>query len=161
MNKNLSPIELANKLKDITGINVFENTRRQKVIEIRYLLCYLLREKLNMRWTRIADFFKENGKDLDHSTVIHAVKTYPYHKKANKELIELEGYFTFKQDLPIDQINRLSYLEDKYNKLEYMLENPLVKMVYKIPEKRHEEAIMHISNVIKSFEWKYNDKKIV
>jgi len=43
MNVNLKPIELANKLKEITGINVFENTRRRSVIEVRSLLCYLMR----------------------------------------------------------------------------------------------------------------------
>ncbi len=161
MNVNLKPIELAEKIKEITGINVFENTRRRSVIEYRYLLFYLLREKLGMRWTRIADFFKENGKNVDHSTVIHALKTYPYHKRSNKKLAEVESYFTFRQDLPIDQINRLEYLEDKYNKLEYMLDNALVRLVYKIPENRHEETMMHLKNVIKSFEWKYNDKEIV
>ena len=44
--KDLKPIDVAKKLKEITKINVFENKRKREVIEIRMLLCYLLRQKL-------------------------------------------------------------------------------------------------------------------
>ena len=81
MNVNLKPIELANKLKEITGINVFENTRRRSVIEVRSLLCYLMRVKLKMRWISIANFFQDNGKHITHATVINAVNSYSTNKR--------------------------------------------------------------------------------
>ena len=59
--KDLKPIDVAKKLKQITKIDVFENTRKQEVIEIRMLLCYLLRQKLGMRWVNIVKFFSNNG----------------------------------------------------------------------------------------------------
>jgi len=37
--KDIKPIEVANKLKNTSKINVFENTRKKEVVEIRMLLC--------------------------------------------------------------------------------------------------------------------------
>ena len=59
---NLKPIEIANKLIEESKINIFENTRKRNYIELRSLLCFLLRKKLNMRWIRIAKFFNDNNK---------------------------------------------------------------------------------------------------
>ena len=67
MNTIIKPIELATKIEELTGLNVFENTRRRNVIEVRSLLCHLLRSKLNMRWTSIAYFFQENNKHITHA----------------------------------------------------------------------------------------------
>ena len=58
----LQPIQIADKIKELSGINIFENTRKRPVVEMRSLLCYLLREKLGMRWTNIALFFKSQEK---------------------------------------------------------------------------------------------------
>ena len=45
MKENLKPIEIANKIIQESGINVFENNRRKYNVEMRSLLCFLLREK--------------------------------------------------------------------------------------------------------------------
>ena len=161
MNVNLKPIELANKLKDITGINVFENTRRRSVIEVRSLLCYLMRVKLKMRWISIANFFQENGKHITHATVINAVNSYSTNKRYNSSLAETENYFVFKDDLSLDEIDKMKYLEDKCEKLQQKLDLPLVKLVSRIPKHREEEALGFVRNVVKSFEWKYNEKEVV
>ena len=161
MNTIIKPIELANKIKELTGLNVFENTRRRNVIEVRSLLCHLLRSKLGMRWTSIAYFFQENGKHITHATVINSVNTYSSHKKYNKNLRKIESIFTFKDDIHIDEINKVQYLEDKCEKLEAQLDLPLVKMVKRIPKHREQEALGFVRNIIKSFEWKYNEKEIV
>ena len=65
MRENLKPIQIANKIIKESGVNIFENNRRKNQIEFRSLLCHLLREKLNMRWTNIANFFKENNKEAE------------------------------------------------------------------------------------------------
>jgi len=109
--KNLKPIQIAEKLKQFTDINVFENTRKQPVVELRMLLCYLLREKLNMRWTHIAYFFNENGKTMTHASAIHAYKQYAVHRKYNKKLEEYEKLFTFKSDLNYDEIDKIRFVQ--------------------------------------------------
>jgi|TARA_R100001460_G_scaffold31050_2_gene61278 chromosomal replication initiation ATPase DnaA len=119
--KNLKPIEIANKIIKETGVNVFENTRKQKYIEFRSLVCYLLRAKLNMRWLNIAKFFNDNNKTMTHASCIHSVKNYYMYKKYNKELDSLEKMFSFKSNLNIDQIDRVHYLENKLKLLENKL----------------------------------------
>lgn len=161
MNINPSPAELAEKITELTGANPFQNTRRRAVIEARSLLCHLMRNKLNMRWTKIAEFLTKNGKSCTHATVINSVNSYYMHKTANKELKLVENLFTFKKDIAIDEINKMNYLEDRCEKLEAKLDLPLVKLVSRIPKNREEEALGFVRNVVKSFEWKYNDKEIV
>jgi len=75
--RNLNPAEIAEKLIKASGINIFENTRKRDYVEVRALTCFLMREKLNMRLCSIAKFFQDNGKPMDHATVIYAVKNYP------------------------------------------------------------------------------------
>ena len=106
---NLKPIEIANKLREFSGIDPFDNSRQHPVIEIRSLLCYLLRERKRMRWMAISKFFVVNGKSMNHATAIHAVKTYPLNKKHNKKLMEYERMFKFKKDLNYSEIDRIHY----------------------------------------------------
>lgn len=161
MNFNPSPPELADKIKELTGANPFQNSRTRPVIESRSLLCYLMRNKLNMRWTKIAEFLTENGKSCTHATVINSVNSYYMHKTANKELQLVESIFTFKKDLAIDEINKVDYLQDRCEKLQAQLELPLVKLVTRIPKNREQEALGFVRNIVKSFVWKYDDKEII
>lgn len=161
MNTDLKPIELAHRIKQITGINVFENTRRRSVLEVRSLLCHLMRVKLKMRWINIANFFQDNGKHITHATVINAVNKYSTNKRYNSSLEDVEKHFVFKEDFTVDEINKVKYLENKCEKLQEKLDLPLVKLVIRIPKYREEEALSFIRRVVKSFEWKYDDKKIV
>ena len=161
---DLKPIEIADKLTKLSGKNPFENTRRKEIIEIRALLIYLLREKLNMRWMYISNFFNENGKTMTHATGMHAFKMYPIHKKYNHKLDEYESIFTFKSDLTYDEIDRIHYLESKVKNLEYKLEvqfkHPLINLLKTIPEKRYDETYERIRNIIKSWDWKYKEDKV-
>nr|BAR35572.1 hypothetical protein [uncultured Mediterranean phage uvMED] len=150
----LKPIQIADKIKELSGINIFENTRKRPVVEMRSLLCYLLREKLGMRWTNIALFFKSQGKPVNHATVIHSKNLYEIYKKTNKKLAEIEKLFSFKSSLTIDEIDRVHYLENKCKNLQLKLENPLVKLLDQIPEEKHDKAVNDIERLIKSWEWK-------
>jgi len=78
--------KIGNLLKNITGINVYENTRKREVVEVRSLLVYILREMENMTYYSIKDFFRSNGKDYDHSTAVHAHKNYEIYSTYNKKL---------------------------------------------------------------------------
>jgi len=174
----MKPIEIAEKLQELSKVNIFDNSRKQNVVDVRSLLCYLLRKKLNMRWTNIARFFKENGKNMHHATVMHCVKTYPSHKQANKDLARWEKVFTWKSELTYDEIDQIYYLESQVNHLKQKvkdiekyddllknlkekLEHPLIDLLKELPQKRYDETYERLRNIAKSYEWKYNDDKII
>jgi len=157
--KNLKPKEIADKLKELTSVDVFENTRTQQVVKIRSLFCYLLREKLAMRWTAISQFFQHNNKSMNHATVIHALKNYQAHKLHDKKIATLEGMFTFDSDLTIDEINKIKYLESKIQRLETQIidigsDNSLYTKIKNIPIDKEEYIMNKIDLWLKELEWK-------
>jgi hypothetical protein len=158
MRENLKPIQIANKIIKESGVNIFENNRRKNQIEFRSLLCHLLREKLNMRWTNIANFFKENNKPMDHATCIYSAKNYEMYKKTNKKLDEIENLFSFSSNINIDQIDRVHYLENKCrlleNKLDKKVNGKLANLISNIPETKETEAVERIGMMIKGWKWK-------
>ncbi len=151
---NLKPIEIANKIIELSGVNVFENSRRRKYIEVRSLLTYLLRQKLNMRWTNIALFYTKNGRAITHATAIHSFADYEMHKSHNKKLQEIENMFLFKSDLEYDEIDRIHYLENKCNNLEKKLQKPVIKLINSLSSEKEIWIEKEIPKIIKSWEWK-------
>ncbi len=119
---NPTPIQIANKIELVSGIKIFEDTRRKPVIELRSLLVFLLREKLGMRWLNIALFFKSRGKAMHHATLIYSNRNYKMYKKTNEHLKEIEDLFSFKFNLTYDEIDRIHFLENKCNLYERKLE---------------------------------------
>lgn len=121
MKENLKPIQIVNKIIKLSNLDIFENTRRKNHVEVRSLVCYILREKLNMRWTNISKFFNDNNKTMTHASCIHSFNNYNMYCKSNKKLKEIEKLFTFKSKLTIDEIDRVHYLENKCKLLESKL----------------------------------------
>ena len=164
MKHNLKPLEIAKKIIKLSGINIFENTRKKNVVEMRALFSYLLREKLKMRWTNIALFFKSQGKAMNHATVMHSIKHYKMYKESNNKLKDIEKMFFFKSNLNIDEIDRVHYLENKCKNLQQKLEvyeastNPLIDLISQIPKNREDEAIEKLELLLKGWKWKYSDK---
>ena len=149
---NLKPLEIANKIIELSGINIFEDSRKKNIVEMRSLLIYILREKLGMRWVNIALFLKSNNKPVNHATLIHSVKNFEMYKKDNKQIQEIYNIFSFKSNLGVDEIDRIHYLENKCSTLQKKLENPLVKLVIEVPNDR--DKIESIERVVKSWKWK-------
>ena len=149
---NLKPLEIANKIIELSGINIFEDSRKKNIVEMRSLLIYILREKLGMRWVNIALFLKANNKPVNHATLIHSVKNFEMYKKDNKQIQEIYNIFSFKSNLGVDEIDRIHYLENKCSTLQKKLENPLVKLVIEVPNDR--DKIESIERVVKSWKWK-------
>ena len=146
MKKDPTAIQIATKIKEDAGIDIFQNRRDAEYVEYRGLLCFILRDKLQMRWTYIASFFQSQGKHMDHSNVQHLFKMYPVYKKSNKKLGRLEKKFYFTPNVPFDEINKIDYLEKKYVRLETehielknRLKNPLVNLVLDVPTYRTQE----------------------
>ena len=86
-------IKIANRIKKITKLDVFENTRKIETVEVRSLLAWVLYKYEKMKLQQIAEFFESQGKTSSHSSVLHAVNTFEtnvqYNTKIGKWLPEL------------------------------------------------------------------------
>ena len=130
---DLTALEIGEEIKKELGIDIYQNTRQATYVEARALMCYLLREKLNLRWTSIAKLFQGEGKHMDHSNALHLVKMYPIYRRDDKRLLELEKTFKFTRKTGLD-FDYTNYLEDKYESLEekyYKLERKYLDIIEK------------------------------
>ena len=114
--KEINPTNIANKITELSGIDVFIDTRERKVVEVRSLLTYLLREKLKMRW-----------KKINMANVMHSYKKYDDYKKQNPVLDQLQKSFVFEPYSDYDEINKIDYLEKKCKRLEKKLQEQINK----------------------------------
>ena len=78
--------KIARHIIDISGIDVFDNTRQRKYIEMRSLLTFMLRHHCNMKFTEIRDFYESKGKSYDHATALHSLKSFETHRRYNPKL---------------------------------------------------------------------------
>ena len=53
---------IANKIIKLSGVDLFKNSRKREYVEYRGLLCYILRDKMQMNLQSITDFFKSKEK---------------------------------------------------------------------------------------------------
>ena len=113
--------EISDKIIKKTGVNVFEDSRKRDVIHYRSLLIYLLREKMNLRWTNISLFFKANDKNITHGTVMHSYDYYKLYKQENLKLEDLEKQFNF-APVDLDTLDKIYYLEKKVRNLKKKIE---------------------------------------
>ena len=52
---------IATSVIELSGVNIYENTRKRQYVELRALVCFILRNKLNVRWTEISKFFESKA----------------------------------------------------------------------------------------------------
>jgi len=78
--------KIAKHIIDISGINVFDNSRKREYIEMRSLLTFMLRHHCNMKFTEIRDFYESNGKNYDHATAIYSLKAFEMHRRYNPKI---------------------------------------------------------------------------
>jgi hypothetical protein len=154
--------EIAEKVIELSGINIFEKTRKREVVEIRSLFFFILKDKLNMSWTQIANYFKDSGTYINHATVIHSYNNYEMYKNSNNKMQEIEEMISLKTSMDLKGINKEEYLTLKCKDLEQELDkikndSILYKLLNQIPKDKEEEAIMRIELLIKGWEWQYKD----
>ena len=53
---------------------------------MRSLLTFMLRHHCNMKFTEIRDFYESNGKNYDHATAIHSLRSFETNRKHNPKL---------------------------------------------------------------------------
>ena len=166
MENYTDPNEVASKICDITGLNIFDNTRKKEYVELRALVCHTLRDEFKFGYQRIAEYFNVKGKTMKHCNAIHLVKMYPIYRKDNKNLEVLEGSFSFESSIEknekLNLQDKLSNLQHRHDKLKKELENPVIKMLHNIPENKWGEVQERIQLLKNSWDWKMkNDYEII
>tara|TARA_R100000781_G_scaffold113235_1_gene81363 strand:+ start:503 stop:922 length:420 start_codon:yes stop_codon:yes gene_type:complete len=133
---------IATLIKKQTGVDVFENKRTKQHAEHRSLLCFILRVYFGMTLYQIRDYFKSNGKNYNHATVLHAINKFEFYRQFNKQIESLLYYITKKHINPNARnfkrgvlSHKIDYIEDKYV-------DSLLDIVEKLPFKKlHEEKM--------------------
>ena len=160
--------KIGDSVKEVSGLDIFDNTRRRDYVEMRALVCYVLRKKLRIGLTNIALYFQSEGKTMHHATVIHLVKMYPMYKRYNSRLASIEESFEQLNNLEFNQDSyiRNQYLSYNYDKLQEKYKdlkdtiktNPILDVLKDIPEDKIDEVIERINILKKSWDWKSKDK---
>ena len=115
--------KIAEYIKELSGINPFENSRKRKNTEIRSLLTFMLRHHCGMKFKEIKSFYENNGKNYDHATAIYSLKSYETHRRYNPLL---DKYF----DLTLLRLADKSKLQKAL--INHIVDNTLEKDLKKV-----------------------------
>tara|TARA_B100001175_G_scaffold193890_1_gene164504 strand:+ start:3462 stop:3872 length:411 start_codon:yes stop_codon:yes gene_type:complete len=135
MNK---PILIAKRINKMTKVDVFDNTRKSKVVEARSLLVFILYKYQKMKLQSIANFLEENGKSSDHSSVLHALRMFEIYLKTNKRLGQRLTMLT-KNIRDADNIAKKEFIKLKVNYLSDTSINKMVDLVDTMEQKELDE----------------------
>ncbi len=86
---NLAQKRIAESVCKVTGVNVFENTRKREVVEARAMLNYIYRRVCGLTYYAIKRIYLGQGKSMHHATILHSVKNYEMYEKYNPSLLEM------------------------------------------------------------------------
>jgi hypothetical protein len=73
-------------IKQITGVDIFQETRKQEVVEYRAVANLFLNKILGYSLMDIVRWYQSNGKNSHHATIIFSINNYDIYKKYNKDL---------------------------------------------------------------------------
>ena len=73
-------------IKQITGVDIFQETRKQEVVEYRAVANVFLNKILRYSLMDIVRWYQSNGKNSHHATIIFSINNYDIYKKYNKDL---------------------------------------------------------------------------
>jgi hypothetical protein len=98
-------LKIANRINRLSDVNVFDNSRSSKVVEVRSLLNKILYDFKSMTLAQIRDFYINKGKPMNHATVLHSLQNFNMYRRYNPKLNE---YF--------DEMIKQYELSTKYEK---------------------------------------------
>jgi hypothetical protein len=157
--------EIAEKVIELSGINIFERSRKREIVEMRSLFFYILKNKLDMGLTEMSRYFEDSASSINHATIIWALKNYELYKSTNKRIQEIEEMIILKTSMNIKGINRETYLELKCKELEAEIErlntkpneSKIIDLINQVPKAREGEFITRMELMLKGWEWQYRD----
>ncbi len=130
---------LIDEIEALSGINIFQNTRRREVVEVRSLLYSILKKFYRFNLREIQDLCSEHGYNITHASVIHSLKSFDVYKTYNKNLDD--WYHAVVIDLEEDvAAQRIDFIKPK---LKYLSEQNLLKLSTTVKE-MYEEAIINM-----------------
>lgn len=130
---------LIDEIETLSNINIFQNTRRREVVEVRSLLYTILRNFYRFNLREIQDLCSEYGYEITHASVIHSLKCFNIYKSYNKNLDD--WYHAVVIDLEEDvAAQRIDFIKPK---LKYLSEDNLLKLSTVVKE-MYEEAIINM-----------------
>ena len=59
--------KIAKQIIQVSGIDLFQNSRRREVVEVRSIFIKILKEHQNMTFYGIRDYFCDHGKCINHA----------------------------------------------------------------------------------------------
>lgn len=116
-------MEISQRLKEIikqeTNTNIDIRTRNRQTVEMRSLYCNVLKElKPNKTLQAIGDTL-----ELNHATVIHALKNYKMYEEYNPELKKFKrtilSYFTIDNEEELKELSEIEKVKQQLYKLTF------------------------------------------
>ena len=133
--------KITNKLVEISKVNVFENTRRREVVEVRSILVKILRDYLGLKYKEIVTFFDKNGRGLDHSNLIYSYNMFDVYRRYNTDVDSWYNYIVdamFDVDSEETLFTKKENLKNKIDILDEKHINHMKKYVKKVTKKEIE-----------------------
>jgi len=111
---------IGEQIREITGVDIFEQSRKRELVEMRSVANVFMREVMDMGWTEIVREYAKNGFKTTHRSVIYSCETYPDHSFYNKQLPLIHE--TLMNDSKINIIKKVSNLSpEKLEAIEEIL----------------------------------------
>jgi len=145
-------MEITERLKEIilqeTGEDINIKTRKKNTVEIRSLYCTILKQlKPNKTLQSIGETI-----DLNHATIIHALRMYEVYSKDNKDLKAIKDTILshfIEVDKQIEELTETEALQQQINTLRFNnneLKNELKKQQQ--TKKYNYEIIENLNNLL-------------
>jgi len=145
-------MEITERLKEIilqeTGEDINIKTRKKNTVEIRSLYCTILKQlKPHKTLQSIGETI-----DLNHATIIHALRMYEVYSKDNKDLKAIKDTILshfIKVDKQIEELTETEALQQQINTLRF--NNNELKKILKIQQqtkKYNYEIIENLNNLL-------------
>lgn len=126
--------KIADKVIELSGLNIFENTRKQEYVDARALVVFLLYHTKNFKLCEIERYFKSKGKKYDHCTALYAKDNFNNYRKFNKKL---DTWLTALTNKNSDIIERQNIIIENIK----VLKEPFLSEVSMIVKDNYEKQI--------------------
>ncbi|MGI9554700.1 MAG: hypothetical protein ACR2M6_01895 [Vampirovibrionia bacterium] len=112
--------KIGEQIKEITGVDIFDQSRRRELVEMRSVANVFMHDVMGMGWTEIVREYKRNGFKITHASLIHSYDTYKDHSFYNRQLPLIHEVLL--NDSKINIIKKVSSLSpEKLEEIEEIL----------------------------------------
>ena len=146
-------MEITQRLKEIikqeTNTDIEVRTRKRESVELRSLYCNILKElKPNKTLQAIGDTL-----ELNHATVIHALKNYKMYEEYNPELKKFRttvlSYFTIDNEQELKELSEIEKVKQQLYKLTFENDKLKKELQEQINRPRYEYQIIdNLNNLL-------------